>query len=210
MEKLIKFLESRHSVREYLSQPIEKEKRKLISDFVDEVNKKAGTKFMVCFNRPDAFEGIMLKHWMKGCQNIIIFYHHDPIEAGYYSAKIMLFIQKLGLNSCYVGASYKKKLFEKPGMTIQCGLAFGYGENQGKPHVNKSINDILVVEGKKPNNLDTYIRVALSAPSAMNRQRFKLHVKDEKVIPELTDHGFFAEFDFGILKYYLDLINKHS
>lgn len=205
MENLIKFLESRHSVREYLDKPIEEEKRKIIVDLINEINQKHGTKFEVYFDKPEAFQGIMLKHWMKGCKDIIVFYHDDPIEAGYYSAQIMLKLQELGLASCYVGASYKKKLFIKDGLEIQCALAFGYGENQGKQHKNKDVKDIL--EGDiDQTKYDLAIKAALSAPTAMNLQRFKLFINDKNEIDaKLTKNGFFAEFDLGIVKYYVDL-----
>lgn len=208
MGNLIEFLESRHSVREYVDHRIEDDKRVEITDLVDEINREHGTHFEVFFDKPEAFKSIIARHTIKGCQNIIVFYHHDPVEAGYYSAKIMLKLHEMGLSSCYVGASYKKSMFEKDDETIQCALAFGYGANAGHPHKNKDIDKLIKVEGKKPNNFDLVVRAAMSAPTAMNLQRFKIIAKDNRIDTELTSKSFFAEFDYGIIRYYVDLARK--
>ena len=118
MENLIEFLESRHSVREYLDRKIEDEKRVIITDLIDEVNREHGTRFEAFFDKPEAFTSIIARHTMKGCQNIIVFYHNDPVESGYYSAKILLKLHEMGIATCYVGASYKKRIFEKDDQTI--------------------------------------------------------------------------------------------
>lgn len=209
MEGLIKFLESRHSVRSYTNQRIEDEKRVIIIDLINEINREHGTHFEVFFDKPEAFKSIIARHTMDNCQNIMVFYHIDPVEAGYYSAKIMLKLHEMGISSCYVGASYKKSMFEKDGLTIQCALAFGYATDKGKPHINKDINDLMHIEGDKPKNFDFVLRAAMSAPSAMNRQRFKLIAKDGQIDVELTGKNFFAEFDYGIIKYYVDLAKKN-
>lgn len=209
MKDLIKFLETRHSVREYTDRVIDDDKRVIITDLVDEINREHGTRFEVFFDKPEAFTSIIARHTIKGCQNIMVFYHSDPIEAGYYSAEIMLKLHEMGLSSCYVGASYKKRIFEKDDQTIQCALAFGYGANTGHPHQNKDIKDLTEINGKKPDNFDFVVRAAMSAPSAMNRQRFKVVANNGQIDVELTGHNFFAEFDYGIVKYYVDLAKKN-
>ena len=209
MEDLIKFLESRHSVRSYTNQRIEDEKRVVITDLVDEINREHGTQFEVFFDKPEAFTSIIARHTMENCQNIIVFYHNDPVEAGYYSAQIMLKLHELGLASCYVGASYKKRIFEKPDETIQCALAFGYGANNGKPHKNKDVKKLIKVEGKKPANFDFVVKAAMSAPTAMNLQCYKIVAKDNDIKVELTIKTPFAEFDLGIIRYYVDLAKKN-
>ncbi len=208
MEDLLKLLESRHSVRRYLSRPIDDIKRTKITDLIDEINRQHGTHFVAYFDKPEAFKSIIARHIIKGCENIIIFYHNDPVEAGYYSAELMIELLKMGISSCYVGASYKKALFDKEGETIQCALAFGYAEDLGHPHENKDINKLTKIEGNKPANFDYVVKVALAAPTAMNLQRFKIVAKDNNIEVELTKRGFFAEFDYGIVKYYVDLAKK--
>lgn len=209
MENLIEFLESRHSVREYLDRKVEDEKRVIITDLIDEINRTNGTHFEVFFDKPEAFTSIIARHTLKGCQNIIVFYHEDAVEAGYHSAKILLKLHELGLATCYVGASYKKRIFEKPDQTIQCALAFGYGANEGHPHKNKDVDKLIEVEGNKPDNFDFVVRVAMSAPTAMNLQRFKIVAKDNQIDVRLTNKTFFAEFDYGIVRYYVDLAKKN-
>ena len=209
MEKLIEFLESRHSVREYTDRKIEDDKRAVITDLINEINREHGTHFEVYFDKPEAFTSIIARHTMKNCQNIIVFYHNDPVEAGYYSAKIMLKLHELGIATCYVGASYKKRIFEKDDQTIQCALAFGYGANIGHPHKNKDVDKLTKVEGKKPDNFDYLVRAAMSAPTAMNLQRFKVVSNDNQISVELAGIGPFAEFDLGIVRYIVDLAKKN-
>ncbi|MCQ2792760.1 MAG: hypothetical protein MJ208_04495 [Bacilli bacterium] len=208
MEDLIKFLESRHSVRKYLDKAIEDDKKQIITDLIEKINQEHGTKFAVFFDKLEAFKSI-LGHSIKGCKNIIIFYHTDANEAGYYSAEVLLKLHELGLNSCYVGLTYKKKIFLRDDVDIQCALAFGYGANQGQPHTNHNINKLLTYEGDKPEKLDIVVKAALSAPTAMNRQRFKIVVENNEIVPILTSKGPFAEFDFGIIRYYVDLAKKN-
>ena len=209
MEDLIKFLESRHSVRSYTNQRIEDEKRVIIIDLINEINREHGTQFEVFFDKPEAFTSIIARHTMENCENIMVFYHNDPVEAGYYSAEIMLKLHEMGISSCYVGASYKKKMFEKEGLTIQCALAFGYATDKGHPHKNKDIKKLIEIEGDKPNNFDYVLRVAMSAPTAMNLQRFKLISRDNQIDVKLTSKTPFAEFDYGIIRYYVDLAKKN-
>lgn len=209
MENLIEFLESRHSVREYIDRKIEDDDRVTITDLIDEINREHGTHFEAFFDKPEAFTSIIARHTMKGCQNIIVFYHNDPVEAGYYSAKILLKLHEMGFATCYVGASYKKRIFEKDDQTIQCALAFGYGANVGHPHKNKDIDKLIKVEGNKPANFDLVVRAAMSAPTAMNLQRFKIVAKNNEITVELTNKTPFAEFDLGIVRYIVDIAKKN-
>lgn len=206
MEEYITFLESRHSVRKYLNKPIDAETKNIIVNYINENNKKYNTKFEVFFDDDDAFKSVLGRVMFKNVTNYIILYHDDAMEAGYASVPIIFKLLELGFGTCYVGATYKKSNFENNGKTVQCAIAFGYSDNMGLPHKNKKINDLVEYKSdKKPPYTDYIIRAALSAPTAMNLQRFKLIVEEDDVNVVLSKDGAFAKFDLGIIKNYVDL-----
>ena len=49
----------------------------------------------------------------------------------------------------------------------------------------------------------------MSAPTAMNLQRFKIVAKDNEITVELTNKTPFAEFDLGIVRYIVDIAKKN-
>lgn len=205
MEEYITFLESRHSVRKYLNKPIDGETKNIIVNYINENNKKYKTKFEVFFDDEDAFKSVLGRVMFKNVTNYIILYHNDATEAGYASVPIIFKLLELGFGTCYVGATYKKSNFENNNKVVQCAIAFGYSDNMGLPHKNKKIDELVEYKSdKKPPYTDYVIRAALSAPTAMNLQRFKLIVEEDDIKVECSREGAFSKFDLGIIKAYVD------
>lgn len=58
------FIELRHSVRQYLSKPIEAYKREVLDQLVTELNKDSGLHMQICYDEPDCFHSA-LAHYGK-------------------------------------------------------------------------------------------------------------------------------------------------
>lgn len=205
---LVNFLASRHSVRSYFDEPVCESDRSIINDLIKKLNEKYRVNFVVHYDHPQAFKGLLGRIMFKGASNIVIFYCKDATEAGYASVPLLLKMHQLGLSTCYVGATYKKRLFEVPGATIQCALAFGRGENTGVPHKNKNITEFYDAKLKDDKNLDNILKILLTAPSAMNRQGVKLIKVNGQYDLIKTIVTPFSDFDLGIYRYYLALALK--
>ena len=103
---------ARHSVRQYIEKPIEAEKVQQLQTLIDECNREGGLHIQLVTEEPNAFAGGMAKYgkfW--GVRNYIamICKKGDDVKLGYYGEKVILLAQTLGLNTCWVGLSFRKQ-----------------------------------------------------------------------------------------------------
>lgn len=61
---ILNLMESRHSVRQYLDKEIETEKREIIDNLINEINKAENLKIKSFYDEPNAFNSI-LAHYGK-------------------------------------------------------------------------------------------------------------------------------------------------
>lgn len=202
-------MQSRHSVRSYLDKPIEEEKIKLIKEKVTEVNSESGLNIQVFFNEPKCFNvnkpgyGIF-----KDCKNYFAMVgpKGEDEKIGYYGEKLVLYAQELGLNTCWAAMSYKKgnvSVNIGKGEKLHIVIALGYGETQGHERKTKSIAEISDADGSAPEWYINGLKAALTAPTAINQQRFFFTRKDNKVKAKA---GLFVytKLDLGIVKYHFE------
>lgn len=100
---------------------------------------------------------------------------------GYAGADLILYAQTLGLNTWWVGGTFnRKRVGERASAERPVGIvAVGLGATQGKPHKSKSAADISSYEGEAPRWFSRGVEAALLAPTALNKQAFKLHGKGD-------------------------------
>lgn len=70
--------------------------------------------------------------------------NHDE-RIGYYGEQLVLLAQTLGLNTCWVGLSYRKvpeAYHVGNDEKLACMIALGYGETQGVSHKIKIVEDV--------------------------------------------------------------------
>ena len=122
---------------------------------------------------------------------------------GYYGELVALEAQRIGLNSCWVAATYRKKRLAAdigPDETCPCVLAVGYGAHPGKPHATKPLEKLCRSdENPAPDWFVAGVRAAQLAPTAMNRQRFLIELR-EKTVDVSSLGGPYAAIDLGIVK----------
>ena len=201
---------SRHSVRSYLDKPIEEEKIRLLKDKVDEVNAESGLSIVLFTDEPKCFKvsepgyGIF-----KNCKNY--FAMVGPAGAdekiGYFGEKLVLFAQSLGLNTCWAAMSYKKGGVDiKPakGEKLHIVIALGYGETQGHERKSKSVSDVSNADDSSPEWFLNGVKAALTAPTAINQQRFYLKLEGNRVKAK-AGMFVYTKTDLGIVKYHFEL-----
>ncbi len=101
---------------------------------------ESGLDIRFCENAKAAFGGLLLKFigWTAPPPACIAFAgeKNPKVEekCGYYGEKRVLFLQSIGLNTCWVGmfskTGVKKEIKDNGIITIDVG----YGETNGKPH----------------------------------------------------------------------------
>ena len=212
---------ARHSVRQYIDKPIEAEKIQQLQDLIDECNREGWLHMQLVTDEPNAFSGIIAHYSrFRGVRNYIamICRKGDDENLGYYGEKVVLLAQMLGLNTCWVGASYRKqpdKYKVLDGEKLVCVVSLGYGATQGVQHPQKrTITDVsgdcrTTDYGKPfPEWFVRGIEAALLAPTAVNQQKFAFYLHDNNQIEEAVKRAIFASYapiDLGIAKCHFEI-----
>lgn len=210
--EMIELMRVRHSVRRYLAIPVEKDIRGTINNFVNEQKDKSGLNIQVFYDEPKAFQSFLAHYGsFRNVINYVAFVGQKEEESkvGYYGQAIVLKLQELGLNSCWVAVTYSKRkslVQTKKGESILSVIAFGYGQTQGVTSRSKSPNEVLQLIGEKPKWLDLGIEAALLAPTAVNQQKFKIICENGAVSVKKEGHGYYMDIDLGIVKYHFETI----
>ena len=205
-------IKSRHSVRQYLDKPIEAEKKEILLEFAEKLNEKYGTSVKIFFDDADGFKNAEAPYGLfSGCKNYIALIGRSAETCGYVGELLCLKAQEMGLNTCFVALTYKKssvkkKLALKKGEKLQCSVALGYGKTQGVARKSKTPEDVLILKGERPENLDEVLAACLLAPTAINQQKFKVVCEGGKIDVVKSGFGFYASVDLGIVKCHKDLI----
>ena len=121
----------------------------------------------------------------------------------------MLFAQTLGLNSWWVGGTFRRsgvrRAVSGPGTERLIGLiALGYGATQGVPHKSRKPEEISRYEGAPPAWFQEGVRAVLLAPTALNRQGFSIRGRGREVAMGCRN-GAFSGVDLGIGMYHFEL-----
>lgn len=149
------------AVRRYKKREIEFEKIKALKEEIHRCNEEGKTSIQLILNESKAFSGFT--SYFAGFRNVnnyiaIVekFDRNSQEKLGYYGQHIVLMAQQLGLNTCWVGVTFRKA---KCPVKIQgdeeliCLIALGYGDNLGKAHESKPMEALSKVDGKLRSSL---------------------------------------------------------
>lgn len=168
-------MKARHSVRQYEDRKIEPEKRKILLDELDRLNKESGLKMQILFDEPECFDS-MMAHYGKfsGVRNYIALVGKkgEALEeqCGYYGEQLVLLAQKIGLNTCWVAMTHGKSAAKiGQGEKQTCLIALGYGATQGVAHKSKPMEALAKADGAMPEWFKKGMEAAMLAPTAMNQ-----------------------------------------
>lgn len=203
---------ARHSVRKYTSKAIDADVAAKISEKVAEVNAESGLHFQFLNDGGEAYANLFLKiSGLDSAPASIACVGPDAPDldekVGYYGEKIVLFLQTIGLNTCWVGSFSKKRSEAEVGEGERnvISIAVGYGENEGKPHKSKSEDQLVEASGERPEWFNEGVKVALLAPTALNQQKFVIRLKDADTAEIVSKGGPFTGVDLGIVKYHFEV-----
>lgn len=199
----------RHTVRKFKADSIPEDIVAKINSRIEELNSKYNLSMRLV---QDFNKGVwsILKFISKNTSNFVLLAIKEENDKqkeflGYASSDLMLYIQTLGLNSWWIGGTYSNKVEQFASQEIVRGiLVIGYGENQGKPHKSKTYEEVASYKGEPPSWFKDGVQAALDAPTAMNKQAFKIEGEDNKVKIIYKESGFSNE-DLGIVKHHFEI-----
>lgn len=205
-------IKKRHSVRQYIKQPLSLEIIEELKGKIQECNQKSGLHIQLITNESQSFQSRMAHYGQfEGVENYIalIGKRSQDLEekCGYYGEHLVLFAQQLGLNTCWVALTYKKMIScmqISPDEKLIAVIVVGYGENQGKLHRSKAMKDVAKGDEPFPKWFQAGVQYALLAPTALNQQRFQVLYNHHKVLIK-AKRGFYTKIDLGIVKYHFEI-----
>ena len=205
-------INDRHSVRAYIDKPIDGETLRLLNGYIEECNREGGLHIQPVLDEPQAFGGTMTRYGkFSGVKNYLALVAPKTEDfdekIGYFGEKIVLYAQTLGLNTCWVAATYKKvksAYLVDEGEKLGVVIALGYGQTQGKPHKNKAVEKIADINGA-PEWFSNGVRAAMLAPTALNQQKFKFTLCDGNRVKAEAGAGFYTKIDLGIAKCHFEI-----
>lgn len=218
---IMEAIEQRHSVRSFTDDPIDKDVMSKLEREIANCNTESGLDMMLVSDDPEAFDST-LAHYGKfeNVKNYIIVAGPDSpeldVKCGYYGERIVLLAQQLGLNTCWVALTFKKRAVKKKltkGERLVAVIAIGHGTDEGKPSKSKTLTDVSFIPAGEhaPDWFIKGVKAALLAPTATNQQRFMLELTDhddtagKRIVRLLTKGGAEAEVDMGIVRLHFEL-----
>ena len=205
-------IKERHSVRNYEAKKIEADKVEKIRAKIEELNKEgnlhlqfmvdAGKTYNKLFNK---VAGLGSAPSVIACVGI----DDETLEqrVGYYGEKLVLFIQELGLNTCWAGTFNQKNIGAEvgDGEKLVISIAVGYGKDKGKPHKSKSPEQVIEAKGDRPYWFNKGVDMALLAPTAINQQKFVIRLNEDESVDFVDKGGIFSQVDLGIVRCHFEI-----
>lgn len=205
-------IKARHSVRAYTKRPIDGEVLETLEQEIRSINERSGLRITLCRNEPKAMT-CLLAHYgaFENAENYFALIGPDEDDlferCGYWGERLVLLSETLGLNTCWVAGSYKKstvKAMLRDGERLAAIITVGYGAKPRKPHRSKTYEQLTETSGPVPDWFRAGVEAALSAPTAINQQKFRVILRDGE--PSLRAlRGPYAKIDVGIVQYHFEI-----
>ena len=206
-------MQKRHSVRRYLDKPISEEHLAALREEIDACNQEGGLNVQLVTDEPKAFSSLLAKYGkFSGVRNYfcMIGPKTDDLDEkiGWYGERLVLKAQQLGLNTCWVGLSYKKidGVYQLgPAEVLRLVISVGYGATQGAARKSKEEEAVMDAVEPFPMWFTNGVRAALLAPTAINQQKFRFILHENATVSAKCAHAPYAKVDLGIAKYHFML-----
>ena len=209
---------ARHSVRKYIDKEIPADIVTVLQDKIAEYNKVGNLNIQLVLNETRAFTGMLSYGSFSGVKNYFVMVGKKGADlderVGYYGEQLVLLAQTLGLNTCWVGLSYRKvpeAYNVGKDEKLACMIALGYGETQGVSHKIKTIEQVSNASDLTPAWFKRGVEAALLAPTAVNQQKFSFEYVGMSNNRHLVraKKGFsmigYTQMDLGIAKYHFEI-----
>jgi len=215
---LLEAITARHSVRKYLDKEIPADIIAALQDKIAECNKVGNLSIQLVQNETKAFTGMLSYGSFSGVKNYIVMVGKKTKDlderVGYYGEQLVLLAQTLGLNTCWVGLSYRKvpdAYNVDKDEKLVCMIALGYGETQGVNHKIKTVEQVSNASDITPSWFKKGVEAALLAPTAVNQQKFSFKYvgMSNNRHQVRAKKGFsmigYTQIDLGIAKYHFEI-----
>ena len=215
---LLEAISARHSVRRYIDKDIPADIIAPLQQKIAECNKAGNLNIQLVQNETRAFTGMLSYGQFSGVKNYLVMVGKKSKDlderVGYYGEQLVLYAQTLGLNTCWVGLSYRKvpeAYYVGKDEKLVCIITLGYGETQGVGHKIKSVEKVSNASDITPSWFKRGVEAALLAPTAVNQQKFSFEYVcvDNSCHKILAKKGFsiigYTQIDLGIAKYHFEI-----
>ena len=206
---------ARHSVRKYLDKPLEDDKAAVLIAAIGRINAVSGLNIQLVLDEPRAFSAGLLKYGVfSGVRNYLVMAGRKGAsveeQVGYYGEELVLLAQTLGLNTCWVGLTYKKipgTFTLKKDEKVHCVISVGYGTSPGVQHPMRPRERFFEADAPLPDWFVAGLDAARLAPTAINQQKFKfiLHPGNVVEAKPLFSFAGYTRMDLGIAKYHFEI-----
>ena len=212
-------IEVRHSVRAYKNESLAEDVARRLEEKIAKLNQAGHLHVQLIQNEPKAFQGTLAKYGkFRNVTSYLVMAGKKAEDLderiGYYGEQLVLLAQTLGLNTCWVGLSYRKipdTYVLEEGEVIKAYIAIGYGETQGVIRKSKTVEQVSNMSDITPSWFKRGVEAALLAPTAVNQQKFSfeyLGMKDDRHQVR-AKKGFslvgYTQMDLGIAKYHFEV-----
>ena len=208
---ILELMRSRHSVRQYTDKRIPDDVRRELDDYAAELNAESGLNITIVYDEPNCFDSRMAHYGkFENVTDYIVVRGKKSADVnekgGYYGEKLVLKAQESGLNTCWVALSHGKTALKlSSGEKEVIVIALGYGKTQGKPHNSKSPSEVSNIAQDSPEWFARGVEAALSAPTAINQQKFRIILDGDTVSIKHGLAGPCLNIDLGIVKCHFEL-----
>ena len=209
---------ARHSVRKYIDKEIPADIVTVLQDKIAEYNKVGNLNIQLVLNETRAFTGMLSYGSFSRVRNYFVMVGKKGADlderVGYYGEQLVLLAQTLGLNTCWVGLSYRKvpeAYNVGKDEKLACMIALGYGETEGVSHKIKTVEQVSNASDITPSWFKKGVEAALLAPTAVNQQKFSfIYVGMSNNRHQVrAKKGFsmigYTQIDLGIAKYHFEI-----
>ena len=205
-------IKNRHSVRNYRADSVEDKKIEKIEELITDLNKEGNLHFQFIKDAGKTYNRLLNKAMgLASAPSVIACVGTDDEtleqRVGYFGEKLVLFIQELGLNTCWVGTFNQKNIGAevKDNERLVISIAVGYGKDKGKPHKSKSPEQVMEAKGDRPYWFNKGVDMALLAPTAINQQKFLIRLNDDESVDFVDKGGIFSQVDLGIVRCHFEI-----
>lgn len=205
-------IQSRHSVRAYEDRRIEPDKIRLIEEKITELNERGNLHLQFVEDAGRTYNKLLNRAMGLGSAPSVVACAGKDIEdlderVGYYGEKLVLYLQQMGLNTCWTGTFNRKNI----GVALAAderlvlAIAVGYGKDQGNPHKSKTAAQVTDGKTDQPVWFRDGVEMALLAPTAINQQKFTIRLNDDDTVTFIDNGGILSKVDLGIVKCHFEI-----
>ena len=204
---------ARHSVRRYQEKPIAADVIKQLNEEIACCNQEGHLHIQLVTDEPRAFSSKMATYGkFSGVSNYLAMVGPKGADEaiGYYGERLVLLAQTLGLNSCWVGLSFKKQpdcYQVAEDEKLHCVISLGLGATQGVQHPMRPMAQFIKASMPLPDWFRRGMEAVILAPTAVNQQKFEFELIDGHTVEaraRFTLIGY-GQMDLGIAKYHFEV-----